>query len=100
MLKQRLLFFFLVCSLPLAAAERAIELDPARTTIGFTVDSSLHTVHGSFKLKRGSLKFDTAAINSRQAAGGRDCATFRSGCRGGFQSAEKFREHRQRLIEP
>jgi polyisoprenoid-binding protein YceI len=61
LLKRRLLFCFLICSLSLAAAERAIELDPARTTIAFTVDSSLHTVHGSFKLKRGSLKFDTAA---------------------------------------
>ena len=60
MLKRRLLFCFLICSLPLAAAQSAIELDPARTTIGFTVDSTLHTVHGSFKLKRGSLKFDTA----------------------------------------
>jgi polyisoprenoid-binding protein YceI len=61
LLKRRLLFCFLVCSLPLAAALSAIELDPAHTNIGFTLDSTLHTVHGSFKLKRGSLKFDTAA---------------------------------------
>lgn len=57
---QRGLLFLLVCNLPLAAAESTVELDPARTSIGFTVDSVLHTVHGSFKLKRGSVKFDSA----------------------------------------
>jgi polyisoprenoid-binding protein YceI len=43
----------------LAAGESTVELDPGRTSIGFTLDSVLHTVHGSFKLKRGSVKFDT-----------------------------------------
>jgi len=57
---NRRLLLLLVCSLPLGAAESAIELDPARTTVSFTVDSVLHTVHGSFKLKRGWLKFDSA----------------------------------------
>jgi polyisoprenoid-binding protein YceI len=51
----------LVCSLPLAAAETVVELDPARTTVNFTLADVLHTVHGSFKLKRGSLKLDPAA---------------------------------------
>jgi polyisoprenoid-binding protein YceI len=50
----------LVCGLPLAAAETTVELDPARTTISFTLPDVLHTVHGTFKLKRGSLKFDSA----------------------------------------
>ena len=58
---QRGLLFLLVCNLPLAAAESTVELDPARTPIRFTVDSVLHTVHGSFKLKRGSVKFDSAS---------------------------------------
>jgi polyisoprenoid-binding protein YceI len=57
---KRSLFFFLICSLPLAAAENTIELDPARTTIGFTLADVLHTVRGTFKLKRGALKFDSA----------------------------------------
>jgi polyisoprenoid-binding protein YceI len=57
---KRGLLFLLVCSLPLAAAESTVELDPARTSIGFTLDSVLHTVHGSFKLKGGSVKFDAA----------------------------------------
>ena len=50
----------LIGSLPLAAAEKTIELDPAGTVISFTLADVLHTVHGSFKLKRGSLKFDSA----------------------------------------
>jgi polyisoprenoid-binding protein YceI len=56
---ERRLFLFLICGLPLAAAENNIELDPARTTITFTLADVLHTVHGSFKLKRGSLKVDS-----------------------------------------
>src|SRR5579863_2939978 len=54
------LLLTLICSLPLVAAEKAIELDPARTSVTFTLGDVLHTVHGSFKLKRGSLKFDSA----------------------------------------
>jgi polyisoprenoid-binding protein YceI len=57
---KRSLLVFLLCSLPLAAAESAVELDPARTTVTFTLGDVLHTVHGTFKLKRGSLKFDSA----------------------------------------
>jgi polyisoprenoid-binding protein YceI len=45
---------------PLFAAESTIELDPARTTVSFTLGDVLHTVHGTFKLKRGSMTFDTA----------------------------------------
>jgi polyisoprenoid-binding protein YceI len=35
-------------------------LDPAQTTIEFTLDSTLHTVHGTFKLKSGHISFDAA----------------------------------------
>ena len=55
----RILLLF-TCGLRLVAAENAIELDPARTSITFTLGDVLHTVHGSFKLKRGSLKFDSS----------------------------------------
>lgn len=58
-MKRRLLFF-LLCTLPLAAAESTIELDPARTTINFTLADVLHTVHGTFKLKHGSITFDSS----------------------------------------
>jgi polyisoprenoid-binding protein YceI len=58
---KRTLLIFLIGALPLAAASNTIELDPARTKIIFTLADTLHTVHGSFKLKRGSLTFDTGA---------------------------------------
>jgi polyisoprenoid-binding protein YceI len=54
------LLALLICSLPGIAAENRIELDPARTSISFTLGDVLHTVHGTFKLKRGTLKFDSA----------------------------------------
>ncbi|MGB8524603.1 MAG: YceI family protein [Candidatus Acidiferrales bacterium] len=42
------------------AQESAVDLDPAQTTIEFTLDSTLHTVHGTFKLKSGHISFDPA----------------------------------------
>jgi polyisoprenoid-binding protein YceI len=42
------------------AQESAVNLDPAQTTIEFTLDSTLHTVHGTFKLKNGHISFDVA----------------------------------------
>jgi polyisoprenoid-binding protein YceI len=57
---RRCFLSFLLSALPLAAAESTIELDPARTTISFTLADVLHTVHGTFKLKRGSITFDSS----------------------------------------
>jgi polyisoprenoid-binding protein YceI len=37
----------------------AVDLNPARTAVTFTLSATLHTVHGSFKLERGNLRFDT-----------------------------------------
>ena len=41
-----------------AAHELALTLDPAQTKLHFSVDSTLHMVHGSFAVKSGSLQFD------------------------------------------
>ena len=57
---NRNVLIFLLSSLPVAAAENVIDLDPARTSIRFTLGDVLHTVHGTFKLKRGTVKFDSA----------------------------------------
>jgi len=57
---KRYLLLFLFCAFPLGAAENTIELDPARTTINFTLGDVLHTVHGTFKLKRGSITFNSS----------------------------------------
>jgi polyisoprenoid-binding protein YceI len=40
------------------AQESSVNLDPAQTTIEFTLDSTLHMVHGTFKLKSGHISFD------------------------------------------
>jgi polyisoprenoid-binding protein YceI len=42
------------------AEQRSFELDPAQTQVDFILSSTLHTVHGSFHLKRGSIQFDDA----------------------------------------
>jgi polyisoprenoid-binding protein YceI len=42
------------------AQQKTFTLDPAQTKVNFTVDSTLHTVHGNFHLKRGSIQFDNA----------------------------------------
>lgn len=36
----------------------SIDLDPAGTTIDFTLGATMHTVHGTFKLKSGHIVFD------------------------------------------
>ena len=43
------------------AQEKALQLDPAQTSIKFTLGDVLHTVHGSFQLKRGSFGFEPAS---------------------------------------
>jgi polyisoprenoid-binding protein YceI len=54
----------LTCATVLIPAARAqetvVNLDPAQTKIEFSVDSTLHTVHGTFKLKSGTIRFDPA----------------------------------------
>jgi polyisoprenoid-binding protein YceI len=41
-----------------AAHEIVLTLDPAQTKLHFSVDSTLHMVHGTFAVKSGSLQFD------------------------------------------
>lgn len=41
-----------------APKEIVLELDPAQSKLHYTVDSTLHTVHGTFALKSGTVHFD------------------------------------------
>jgi polyisoprenoid-binding protein YceI len=43
---------------PVASPEFVLTLDPAQSTVHWTVDSTLHTVHGTFALTRGTVRFD------------------------------------------
>jgi polyisoprenoid-binding protein YceI len=43
-----------------AAQEQTFQLDPAASTVKFTLGDVLHTVHGTFKLKRGALQIQEA----------------------------------------
>jgi len=44
----------------LSAADATLALEPSHTEIEFTVGTLLHTVHGTFVLKRGVVHFDPA----------------------------------------
>src|ERR1700686_4875821 len=60
------LVVFLVAAAPLPQAastlastsEIVLTLDPAQSRVHWTVDSTLHTVHGTFALKSGTVQFD------------------------------------------
>ena len=73
MMKMMRLFLPLcVSAVLLTAAEnssslpKSLAIDPAQTKVEFTLGSLLHTVHGDFHLKRGTLSFDP---QSGQASG-------------------------------
>jgi polyisoprenoid-binding protein YceI len=44
----------------LSAQETALQIDPGQTEVGFTLGDVLHTVHGKFALKSGTIRFDPA----------------------------------------
>jgi polyisoprenoid-binding protein YceI len=43
------------------AQETIVTLDPTQTNVEFTLGAMLHTVHGSFKLKGGQIRFDPSS---------------------------------------
>lgn len=42
------------------AQEIVLSIDPAQSTVHYSVGSSLHAVHGTFAVKRGTLRLDSA----------------------------------------
>jgi polyisoprenoid-binding protein YceI len=52
---------FVALAPTLAAQQYSVILDPAQTIVAFTLDSTLHEVHGTFKLKSGEIHFDPAS---------------------------------------
>jgi len=53
--------FLAIAGVATAAEAVAFQLDPQRTTVNFTLGNVLHTVHGTFRLKQGSLRLDPAS---------------------------------------
>ena len=60
------LVFLLAAAILAAAQQETLQLDPSKTTVKFTLDAALHTVHGTFQAKQGALQFDPV---SRQISG-------------------------------
>lgn len=59
-MKFLILILLGIATQALQAQEMSYELDPAKTKIEFSVPATMHTVHGSFQLKSGSIHFNTA----------------------------------------
>jgi polyisoprenoid-binding protein YceI len=57
---KRLLYGLLLTVSLATAAEVTLELNPAKTQVAWTLGDVLHTVHGTFKLTRGTVRFDPA----------------------------------------
>lgn len=58
----------LLSAFPTAYAQSpnvALQFSPAQTKINFTLGDILHTVHGSFGLKRGSVEYDLTSASVR-----------------------------------
>ncbi len=73
------------------AAERQLHLAPESTQVNWTLKDALHTVHGTFKLRRGDVVFD----NETGKAGGEIVVDATSGDSG--SSARDGRMHRNVL---
>jgi polyisoprenoid-binding protein YceI len=43
------------------AQETVLQLDPAKSSVNFTLGDVLHTVHGTFRLKSGTIHFDPSS---------------------------------------
>lgn len=55
----RIVSIVALLTVTLATAQQAtLQLDPAHTSVRFTLGDVLHTVHGTFQLKRGTLQFE------------------------------------------
>jgi polyisoprenoid-binding protein YceI len=56
--KSAVLALLITAGIAAVAQQRTLQLDPAKTTVKFTLDAALHTVHGTFQAKQSALEFD------------------------------------------
>jgi polyisoprenoid-binding protein YceI len=59
-----MLAFVLWATAAISAQQTQVTLDPAQTRIEWTLNATAHTVHGTFKLKSGTIFFDPASGNA------------------------------------
>lgn len=69
MLRNALVLVVSVCAAPrvapcVAAREMVLDLDPTKSQVNFILPGAMHTVHGSFKLKSGTVRFNPATGNA------------------------------------
>src|ERR1044071_7316435 len=55
-----LLSFLVAGRVAALAQDQAFQMDPAQTSVKFTLGDVLHTVHGTFQLKQGTLQLQPA----------------------------------------
>ena len=55
---SKLLTLLSLTLLNAAAQQKILQLDPAHTSVKYTLGDVLHTVHGTFQLKRGTLQLE------------------------------------------
>jgi len=53
-----LLLLAALAVMPVRAGETVLEFNPPQTRVAWTLDTVLHTVHGTFQLRRGTIHFD------------------------------------------
>jgi polyisoprenoid-binding protein YceI len=59
--KSALLTALITANIAAGAQQRTLQLDPGKTTVNFTLDAALHSVHGTFRIKPSSLQFDSTS---------------------------------------
>jgi polyisoprenoid-binding protein YceI len=58
---SKIFALLIFAGLSASAQQSNLQVDPARTSVQFTLGDVLHTVRGTFRLKRGSLQLDSSA---------------------------------------
>ena len=56
-----MLLALLLAAAPPATAERVLALSPKEAKVSFTLDATVHTVHGTVPLTSGTIQFDPAS---------------------------------------
>jgi len=60
-LASAVLTLMTVAAVSALAQQLDLKVDPGKTSVKFSLDAALHTVHGTFQVKPGTLQFDPAS---------------------------------------